>query len=767
MPPLKKARLPFQLIWLLLFPIPLLWCVLSHYGKLEFIENRTIDARFRYRGELSSPVHIVYVDVDSLSLSEIGGWPWNRSYFAELSQALLKEAHVKAIGFDFVFSDLGVAESVDLRKYVQGNLKFGGFLAPFDRPVPPVALAAAYAGYKSTDINGEEFEREIPLLRNGPPSERALRGPEMPAFRRSLNEKVFTYPPIVGLIDTIDNGTRAVPAWVPVGRDGSRFFHLGFQLARLYWGLPPAGLKVNGDHVEFRKADGTLQAAVPLRDGQLFDLNWFTAWRSPQVEHFSFSTMHQLALAATEGDADEKKIAADFFAEHGFRDAVVLIGPTDPLFQDLGPTPLDDRMQPKVGVHANVLKTIVSGKYLHLPPRWHGLAWLEFALVFALTTLVTALAVSSGSRSWHGAALKGAAIVLAIGYVVIAFEVFKRGHLVLPLTAPLGAAFTTSFAGLIWQVVQEQKAKGRIKGMFGTYLAPTVVERMIESGEDPELGGHDAEITAYFSDIQKFSSFSEVMPSARLTELLNEYLSECTDIVQAEMGTLDKYIGDAVVAMFGAPLEAADHAYRACVASQLVQLRIAELRQKWRREGDKWPVLVHNLRTRIGLNTGVCMIGNMGSRTRFNYTMMGDNVNLAARMESGAKSWGVYTMCTEATRTGCLGRGDRVVFRKLAQLEVQGRSQAVQVYEIVGLKENVTDRTHECIALFEQALERYYARDWEAASSLLRRSAELEPNQPGEGISTNLSTVYLKIVKETQARPPPPNWDGRYVMTEK
>lgn len=294
---------------------------------------------------------------------------------------------------------------------------------------------------------------------------------------------------------------------------------------------------------------------------------------------------------------------------------------------------------------------------------------------------------------------------------------------------------------------------------------------MIESGKEPELGGHDAEITAYFSDIQSFSSFSEVLSSARLTELLNEYLTACTDIVQAEMGTLDKYIGDAVVAMFGAPVDAPDHAYRACIASLRVQLRIGELREKWRGEGEKWPQLVHNLRTRIGLNTGQCMIGNMGSRSRFNYTMMGDNVNLAARMESGAKSWGVYTMCTESTKQACLARApDQIVFRSLAKLVVKGRSQAVPVHEIVGLKENVTEQTRECVGVFEQALAKYYARDWDAALALFKQSAALEPNQPGKapGITSNPSLSYLtRVVAETRAEALPSDWDGRYVMHEK
>ncbi len=260
--------------------------------------------------------------------------------------------------------------------------------------------------------------------------------------------------------------------------------------------------------------------------------------------------------------------------------------------------------------------------------------------------------------------------------------------------------------------MQEQKAKGKIKGMFGTYLVPTVVDSMIDSGRDPELGGHDAEITPYFSDIQSFSAFSEVLSSSQLGDLLNEYLTVCTDIIQEKGGTLDKYIGDAVVAMFGAPVDLENHAYKACFVSQLVHQRLDDLREKWTREGDKWPELVHQMRTRIGLNTGSCMIGNMGSRTCFNYTMMGDNVNLAARMESGAKSWGAFTMVAESTKLACEKHGgDRIIFRPLGRIVVKGRSKPVPINEIVGLQESVSESTRECVGLFAEGMQRYYDQD--------------------------------------------------------
>ena len=323
---------------------------------------------------------------------------------------------------------------------------------------------------------------------------------------------------------------------------------------------------------------------------------------------------------------------------------------------------------------------------------------------------------------------------------------------------------------IVRQLINEQRAAQRIKGMFGTYVSPELVNRMINSGQSPELGGHQEDITAYFSDIQGFSGFSEQLSPAKLVVLMNEYLSACTNIIQEEGGTLDKYIGDAVVAMFGAPLPLPDHALRACVASQPIHLKLLELRETWKYQGDTWPQIVHDMQSRIGLNSGTVIVGNMGSTTRFNYTMMGDNVNLAARMESGAKSWGVYSMCTDATKNACEDHGgDRVVFRALGRIVVKGRSSAVPIFEIFGLKENVSEKNRECIRLFEQALALHYQRNWQGALALLRQSASLEPNQPGvtAGMSSNPSLIYIDIVQRYLVSPPPADWEGEYVMSVK
>jgi len=438
---------------------------------------------------------------------------------------------------------------------------------------------------------------------------------------------------------------------------------------------------------------------------------------------------------------------------------ILMVGQTADGLSDFGPTPFSP-LTPLVLVHANVIENILNQDYVHRAPN--AAIWLIGAAITFASLWFFA------ERKFREQAIFSLGVPVI--YASVATMCWLHASLWLPVAWPVLGFASAQIFMVGRRVLSEQRAKEQIKGMFGTYVSPELVTRMVESGVSPQLGGHEEEITAYFSDIQGFSTFSEILRPDPLVQLMNEYLTVCTDIVQEEGGTLDKYIGDAMVAMFGAPIALPDHAFRACVATQRVQQALGGLRTKWKNEGDRWPEIVWKMQTRIGINSGRCIVGNMGSRTRFNYTMMGDDVNLAARMESGAKNWGVYTMATEATKLACEQHGaDRLVFRSLGRILVKGRTRPVPIFEIVGLKESVAAATHECIALFEQGLAKYLEGDWDGAIAFFRRSAEVEPNVPGRiaGVLANPSLTYLEIASHYQVEPPPKNWDGVFVMREK
>lgn len=728
---------------LLLASIVAGWCVAQQRNWGEFFENKLIDLRFHFRGEIDAPVKLVYVDIDTDAIQQYK-WPWNHSRFAQILDALFEVGKVKAVGIDVVFSDNALPD-FGREELIVGRREFGRAVYKHRK----VVLGASYVPGPGT----LRYSRQFPYIFDGFTDPARNDTPEAPGFPIAGPTHG-----IVGLIDTYRGETRSAPFFAETTL--GVFYPLSLQLALLEWGLGQDAVKRFADRIEIQRPDGSIVTTIPLQRGQLVEVNWFSPWISLRNPRTSVASLGDYLTQLDSEDPEKQARGREFFAQ--FQDAIVLIGPVDLLLQDLGPASFDDEPVPQVGFHGNMLKTIVSGKHLQRLP-----GWAVYGIIILLAAGTSFLAVSGGPRSVFAMTL---ALLTVISYVIGAFHLFSELHLVLPVFVPVGAALSTSFTALMLQVLEEQRAKGRIKGMFGAYVSPQLVERMVDSGENPQLGGHEQEITAYFSDIQAFSSFSEKLPPARLVELMNEYLTACTDIVQEEGGTLDKYIGDAVVAMFGAPIALPDHALRACIATQRVQRKLGELRTKWQAEGDRWPEIVWRMQSRIGLNSGPAVIGNMGSRTRFNYTMMGDNVNLAARMESGAKAYGVYTLVTEATRQACEQHGPgRLTFRYLDKIVVKGRSIPVPIHEIVGLAEHVSDRTRDCLALFAQGIERYLAQDWDAAEACFRQSSLLEPNQPGvtPGAETNPSLTLLQRCAYWRAHPPGANWQGVYEMKEK
>jgi len=456
---------------------------------------------------------------------------------------------------------------------------------------------------------------------------------------------------------------------------------------------------------------------------------------------------------------DELAVIDAYFA--CFNDTIVLIGPEEKTFQDLAPTPFDTASVPKVSVHGNLIKTLTTSKYLKRLPNW-----IDHAATVVICILLAFLAVYQGNRA---SIVQFCGLVLLVGYVFFGFWTFSGTHVIWPITTPACAGISTSFVGLAAMVVIEQNAKGKLKGMFGSYVSSDLVEQMVESGEEPKLGGEETAITAFFSDVQAFSSFSELLTPTGLVDLMNEYLTAMTNILQEERGTLDKYIGDAIVAMYGAPIPMADHAYQAVRTSILMQQKQIELRDKWKSEGDKWPDIVAKMQTRIGCNTGTATVGNMGALDRFNYTMMGDMVNLAARCESGAKSYGAYIMITEETKLASEKTKDNIAFRYLDKIIVKGRTQPVAMYEPTGFISELNQETQDCLDCFRSGIDRYLAQDWDGALQMFEKAKQLEPNKPGitPGVVDNPSMILIDRCQIMKENPPGDDWDGVYVMTTK
>ncbi len=429
---------------------------------------------------------------------------------------------------------------------------------------------------------------------------------------------------------------------------------------------------------------------------------------------------------------------------------VFLLGSSAIAMADFVDAPIEQK-HPGVNVQALAIHQWASGNVLRLPP-----AWVD-RLIPVTTSLVAGLLAAYLAPAW---ALSSAFLMLA-GWFALTVQLFQMGWWA-PLLGVIGPALLATGTMSALRYLLEEREKRFLHDAFKTYLSPVLIEQMIESGDPPRLGGEERVISAFFSDIQAFSTFSEAIGSpSRLVELLNEYLNSLTNILEANAGALDKYIGDAIVAMFGAPLRVDDHARRAVETAVAMQERLAILRAGWQNQGDAWPEIVHHMRMRIGLNTGPAVTGNMGSQLRMNYTMMGDTVNLAARLESGAKHYGAYILATEATVHAA---GPGFACRELDTVQVVGRLEPVVIHEVLG-----RDSDPALIAIresFAAARHHYLAGDFAAALDGFRRSRELEPLRGQPGVKTTPSEVFIERC-EAYLRDPPKQWSGIHVSTEK
>ncbi len=718
----KHGSLRFEL---LLLPLVLLLALGFNHTRLgEELENLTLDWRFQARAATDPPAapQVLMVGIDEDALAKFGRWPWSREVHAQL-MTLLATRPPAVVAFDLLFTEPSADTALDQ--------KFGDALV-----LTPASITAAAA---ETLEHSKKFDAEYAgntkaiALVQGDPSH--IIGNDtgllpVPMIGESSHVGFVNSPP------GDDGVRRQIPLVV---RCGSRVFpSLVLQALLTREGVETDAVEVVlGDCIRIKGPKRSWQIPIDA-EGQM-TINY----RHPST----FTVFPYAGLMGRLLEFQGKEWPTYY---PPVTDQILFIGQSAAGLSDLGPTPHGPQTPLELS-HSNALSNILGGDYIKKPDFLHLIG------LWVLIALLTIIPVRYGPIS-----LAVLIPTLGVGaYVFAAFHFFRTESLHLPIAWPVLGFVLIEGSSILHRLVLELRAKGRIKGMFGTYVSPQVVEQMIASGEDPKLGGREAEITAFFSDIAGFSSFSEKLTPERLVTLMNDYLSEMTDILHDNGGTLDKFIGDAIVGMFGAPLPFAGHAYSGCRAALLMQKRQLELREKWRSEGG-WPDIVFEMQTRIGLNSGLAIIGNMGSRRRFNYTMMGDTVNLAARSESGAKSYGVFIMITGETKALAEKHQDDIAFRYLDRIIVKGRSVPAEMHELVGFKNELSPQTQECLALFQQGIDRYLAQDWDAAKAIFNRSAVLEIHS-----YSNPSKVLLERCDAMKLNPPAADWDGVYVMKTK
>lgn len=726
-----KNRKPIG-IYLLIAGIAFLFSsFLSNIPTFRSVELDFRDLLFEIRGPLSvedSP--IVLIPISDEADSEIPQkYPWPTNVYAKLIENLNK-AGVKAIVFDVIFDQPDQYDPKNDTLFANALEKYGN-----------VVLAG-------------DFREEIVEFGK-------TRTPLFP--QRILQNK---NPAPVGLVDVNPNTDGAIRTYsFGTTFNQTDYYKLGLEALIIYNEIERDSVSAVDDNTSLHFKLGDYQIQKDAINSFIINYygeeGYFPTYDFAEViDDTSYTTTMEKEAGFDINAFDDPDFQEGWLYEGVFKNKIAIIGATMPALKDFYKTPLlkeeinslgekEELLRPGYEIHAHAIQTILDGNYIS---RQRAIPVL---LLMAGFSLLLVLINRFFGAVWGFASM----FALMSIYSFIVVQVFLNASLFLNLTAIVLVLFVAQVGSVGYQYFVEQKEKRRIQGMFSSYVSPALVEQMVESGTDPQLGGEETYMTAFFSDIESFSTFSEQMSPTQLVSLINEYLTSMTNILTERGGTLDKYIGDAIVAFFGAPLPFEDHALRACVSSQLMQKELVHLREKWRKDG--WPDIVSRMKNRMGMNTGEMITGNMGSENRFNYTMMGDNVNLAARCESGAKAFGVYTMVTEATKLEAEKYGDDCLFRYLDKIVVKGRTQPVKMFEIADLRSDGDQRVFDCIGLYEQGMEQYLAQNWDRAIALFDKSLELEVNK------MNPSRILLERSRSLKENPPGDAWNGIFVMKSK
>ncbi|HMU74174.1 MAG TPA: adenylate/guanylate cyclase domain-containing protein [Elusimicrobiota bacterium] len=455
----------------------------------------------------------------------------------------------------------------------------------------------------------------------------------------------------------------------------------------------------------------------------------FTGWKEDaegSPSPYRYYSYADVLSGRTDPDAFKNKI-------------VIVCGTATGLFDTTAVPNL--RNFPGPEIHANLIDNLLNGTYLRAPPVWVSLPVI----------LLLGLAVGpwlAGLKTKRGAA---AVFAILIGYYALCQFGFNRFYYVFNFVVPLVALLASYGTMLFRRLLTEEKEKRRIKSMFGQYVSPKVIDILIRDSSRMKLGGEERHVTLFFSDIAGFTTVSEKLTPQELVEVLNDYLSTMTDVILDLDGTLDKFIGDAIMAFWNAPLDQPKHALLACRAAVGQMALLPELH---RRFGDKgWPIVEF----RIGLNTGPAVIGNMGSSTHRNFTAVGDTVNLASRLEGANKMFGTRILISESTLQAAK---DDIEVRELDFLRVKGKTQPIRVYELLALKNGVSPEKKKTVSLFTEGLALYRDRRFTDATAKFFESLKTSPDDKP-------SQIYIKRCEQFLAAPPPADWDGVYVMTSK
>ncbi|MFZ5775842.1 MAG: CHASE2 domain-containing protein [Thermodesulfobacteriota bacterium] len=714
------------------------------WGDLaERLELMSYDMRLRTWGcpvppaspEAEPPVKVVIVDIDEPSLATYGRWPWSRARVAELVSRL-GAAGVAVVAFDVMFSEPEanpVHEVVDFLKKQddapQGlGERLAGFGEQFDRDrilAEVLSNGEAVLGYAFQPVIAQQIGRlPAPLTVSNhqvvaESSLTAMHGytANLPVLAQAASGSGF-----FSLLPDVDGVVRRAPL---LARYNNQLYaSLSLETLRRYQLADSITLhtsRINDkETVEAVELDGVV--SVPT-DGQG---QMIVPYIGPKGSYPYVS-----AGAVLSGRASPEQLQG----------AIVLVGTTAPGLFDLRATPLQ-AVYPGVEIHANLIDAMLAKRFLVRP------AWAEGAdfVIMAVAGLALALVLPFFAPGWQiGWISIVVAAVLAVNLVV-----WRQG-LVLSLALPLIQAGMLATFNLACGFLGESRSRRQLKGMFGQYVPPQIVQEMSENPHKYSFDGETRELSVLFADIRGFTTLSESLTAGELKKLLNRYFTPMTRIIFETRGTIDKYVGDMIMAFWGAPVVDEQHAVHAIEAALRMLAETERLSKDFVAEG------LPRIAIGVGINTGPMNVGDMGSEFRRAYTVLGDSVNLGSRLEGTTKYYGVGLVVGETTRAAA---GDAFVFRELDLVRVKGKAQAIHVYQPLCRASEATDEILRELALYHQALDDFRSRRWQEARSGFDNLLVAAPE-------CTLYRIYRERVEMLREHDPGEGWDGVYERKEK
>ncbi len=716
---------------------------LYKYGFLQHLENWTYDTRLNFTLPNTIDKRIVIVDVDEKSLAQVGRWPWGRDKLAQIVNNLFDEYKVKSLGFDIVFAEKDESSGLQLfdalaKNQLKDNLDYKNTLndirnsleydSIFAKSLKGHPITMGYYFKTQTKINSSTGVLPKPLSPIAEKDSKRLGINKAAAFVGNLSI-LQSAAQTGGYFDNPFVSSDGVFRRVPLVQIYQRNLYSSLALSLTALSIKDSRilLSVESDNSQGANTYYALES-IHLGDNHIpvdIDGAVFVPYRG---KSHSFPYVSAVDILNKTADANILK------------DAIILVGTSAPGLLDLRSTPVQN-VYPGVEVHANIIAGILDSTIKHKPAWTVGYEFISLLLIASVMAFL--LPVLSP--------LMAALFTLAIITTVIFGSLLAwNSNLILPMASPLFLTLLLFILHMTYGFFIESRGKRQLASIFGQYIPPELVDEMSLSPGNYSLEGESREMTVLFSDVRGFTTLSEGLNPKELTQLMNALLTPMTRVIHKNRGTIDKYMGDAIMSFWGAPIEDPEHARHALYAAIEMMQELKIMQAEFKERG--WPAV----NIGIGLNTGEMNVGNMGSEFRMAYTVLGDAVNLGSRLEGLTKAYGVDIIVGKLTKDQI----PEFIFRELDLVRVKGKNKPVAIFTPLGHKNDISKDASSELVRYKQALIAFRAQKWDNAEMDFFTLSRLNPD-------ALLFQEYLTRIQNYRKNPPGENWDGVYTHTTK